>query len=61
MRTILKGKGSNFVVDDAPTFDYPEKKKKTQTISFNNPPYVAGRAAVVGKKEGKGPIANIFT
>ncbi len=60
MRTILKGKGSNFVVDDAPTFDYPEKKKKTQTISFINPPYVAGRAAVVGKKEGKGPIGKYF-
>ena len=60
MRTILKGKGCNFVVDNTMTSVCPEKEKKTQTISFINPPYVAGRAAVVGEKEGKGPIGKYF-
>ena len=60
MRTILKGKGCNFVVGDAMSSCCREKEKKTQTISFINPPYVAGRAAVVGEKEGKGPIGKYF-
>lgn len=61
MRTILKGKGSNIIVDNV--VDKPKrsaKHDKTQTISFDNPPCVVGRAAIVGEKEGKGPLGKYF-
>lgn len=31
-----------------------------QTVSFENPPSIAGNACVVGKKEGQGPLADSF-
>lgn len=36
------------------------KKIGNQTLSFQNPPTIIGRANVVGKKEGAGPLANSF-
>ena len=60
MKTILKGKGSRFVIDDNLASVYSDKREKMQTITFHNSPYVAGRAAVVGEKEGKGPIGKYF-
>ena len=37
-----------------------KKKLGRQTVLFENPPSVAGYAAVVGKKEGNGPIGAYF-
>ena len=31
-----------------------------QTITFANPPSIAGHACVVGPKEGEGPLRNSF-
>lgn len=36
------------------------KKVGSQTIRFENPPVVCGFSAVVGKKEGEGPLASTF-
>ena len=36
------------------------KKCGGQTLSFLSPPSVAGFAAVVGKKEGEGPLGACF-
>lgn len=33
---------------------------KKQSIFFKNPPYVQGHASIVGKKEGNGPLGNMF-
>lgn len=32
----------------------------SQTVAFQNPPYIAAAACVVGKKEGDGPLKNWF-
>ncbi|MBQ3379208.1 MAG: stage V sporulation protein AD [Clostridia bacterium] len=37
-----------------------KKRKKTGTVSFKSPPSVIANAAVVGKKEGEGPLAAHF-
>lgn len=36
------------------------KKLGQQTIAFNNPPVIAGTAAIVGPKEGAGPLGKEF-
>lgn len=36
------------------------KKKGNQTIVFSSPPVITGYAAVVGKKEGEGPLKEYF-
>ncbi|MDD3571112.1 MAG: stage V sporulation protein AD [Lachnospiraceae bacterium] len=36
------------------------KKIGNQTIRFANPPIIVSSAAIVGKKEGEGPLANFF-
>lgn len=60
MRTILKGAGSNIIVEQHNEKKPARQKEKSQTVCFDNPPYVVGRAAVVGEKEGKGPIGKYF-
>lgn len=60
MRTILKGAGSNIIVEEHNEKKPARQKEKCQTVCFDNPPYVVGRAAVVGEKEGKGPIGKYF-
>lgn len=37
-----------------------EKKIGKQTVKFERGPYVAGHAAVVGRKEGEGPLSGSF-
>lgn len=36
------------------------KRTGKRTFEFSEPPHIAGAAAVVGKKEGKGPLADDF-
>ena len=36
------------------------KKRGTQTVRFENRPYIIGRGNVVGRKEGEGPLAACF-
>ena len=31
-----------------------------QSISFENPPYILSCGSIVGKKEGEGPLGNLF-
>ena len=37
-----------------------EKKRGNQTVKFEKCPYVIGAAAVVGQKEGQGPLSSSF-
>ena len=37
-----------------------EKKIGKQTVTFDTCPYIIGSAAVVGKKEGEGPLRDSF-
>lgn len=37
-----------------------EKKLGKQTVCFEKPPYIAGSAAIGGRKEGEGPLASCF-
>lgn len=39
---------------------YMTKKLGKQTILFSNPPVITASAAVVGKKEGEGPLSSYF-
>lgn len=36
------------------------KRVGTSTVRFQNPPSIVGHASVVGKKEGEGPLGDIF-
>ncbi len=38
----------------------PEKRLGRQTVRFDLPPSILGAASIVGKKEGKGPLAHSF-
>ncbi|MCD8254097.1 MAG: stage V sporulation protein AD [Oscillospiraceae bacterium] len=48
--SVLKGKRARGV----------SKRLGKQTVAFQNPPWVAAGACVVGKKEGEGPLAEWF-
>lgn len=60
--TIHKGESCNFVKNSSVTFSNPiiNSGKKKQTIFFKNAPSIIGRMAVVGEKEGRGPIGKYF-
>lgn len=63
MKTIYKGRNCQFILDNKNTIDSDKKKQsdcKKQTVCFKNPPSVVSRMAVVGEKEGKGPLGKYF-
>ena len=60
MKTIYKGSDSNFVVGKNIVKSKVCNERKTQTIIFDDPPSVISRMAVVGEKEGKGPLSRYF-
>lgn len=36
------------------------KKTGKQSLEYHNPPYIMASASIVGKKEGEGPLGNLF-
>ncbi len=60
MKTIYKGSDSNFVVGKNIVKSKVCNERKTQTIIFDDPPSVISHMAVVGEKEGKGPLSRYF-
>ena len=47
-------------VEKTTTISKNLKEKKNQTIFFKNPPKIIGNYAIVGPKEGHGPVAKYF-
>lgn len=57
-KTLLSGENCSFTLQQNENKD--TIKVKRQTIFFNNPPHIIGSYAVVGEKEGKGPVGKYF-
>lgn len=58
--TLHKGENCGFTEKVIMSPPVKEDSQKRQTIFFNNPPKIIGRMAVVGEKEGKGPVGSYF-
>lgn len=60
MKTICKGALDGVSLKSRNCIAGNGRRRKTQTVVFERPPYVAGNTAVVGEKEGKGPLSKYF-
>ncbi len=58
--TLHKGENCGFTENVIVSPPPKQTLKSRQTIFFENPPRISGRMAVVGEKEGKGPVGAYF-